>query len=327
MRIGSSRTSLLWLATDVSSAVMTVYIVRRVLLSVPVLWGVLTATFFAFRLVPGDPVSAMLFGRGTAADRLRVRQELGLDQPLLMQYWDFVKGAVHFDFGTSIVSRQTVWQEIVVRFPATLQLAVAAFVLATVIGLVAGAISALYHRRPLGLGLTALAVLGISLPGYWVGTMLALIFGVQLGWLPVAGTGGPNTIILPAVTLAIPISAYVTRLVRVSVLQEVGADYVRTAHAKGLGAGAVLFQHVLRNALIPVITVLGTTLASLLGGVVIVENVFNWPGLGTLAVSAASSRDFPVIEGLTFVIAVLVIGANLVVDILYALVDPRIRYP
>jgi ABC-type dipeptide/oligopeptide/nickel transport system permease component len=156
--------------------------------------------------------------------------------------------------------------------------------------------------------------------------MLALVFGVQLGWLPVAGTGGPETVILPAVTLAIPISAYLTRLVRASVLQELDADYVRTGRAKGLGTGLVVFRHVLRNALIPIITVLGTTLASLLGGVVIVENVFSWPGLGTLAVSAASSRDFPVIEGLTFVIAVLVISANLVVDLLYALVDPRIRY-
>ncbi|MBV9279228.1 MAG: ABC transporter permease [Chloroflexi bacterium] len=305
---------------------MLTYIIRRILISIPVLWGVLTATFFAFRLIPGDPVDIMLFGRGTAADRVRLRHELGLDKPLLVQYWDFLKGAVHFDFGSSIVSRQTVWHEITVRFPTTLQLAVTAFVLATILGLIAGVISAFYNRRPLGLGLTTFAVLGISLPEYWVGTMLALIFGVQLGWLPVAGTGGPQNLILPAVTLAIPISSGLTRLVRVSVLQELGSDYVRTAHAKGLDAVLVMFRHVLRNALIPIITLLGTTLASLLGGVVIIENVFNWPGLGTLAVSSAGSRDFPVIEGLTFFIAVLLIGANLVVDVLYALVDPRIRY-
>jgi ABC-type dipeptide/oligopeptide/nickel transport system permease component len=305
---------------------MLIYIIRRILISIPVLWGVLTATFFAFRLIPGDPVDIMLFGRGTAADRVRLRHELGLDKPLLVQYWDFLKGAVHFDFGSSIVSRQTVWHEITVRFPTTLQLAVTAFVLATILGLIGGVISGFYNRRPLGLSLTTLAVLGISLPEYWVGTMLALIFGVQLGWLPVAGTGGPQNLILPAVTLAIPLSSGLTRLVRVSVLQELGSDYVRTAHAKGLGAILVMFRHVLRNALIPIITLLGTTLASLLGGVVIIENVFNWPGLGTLAVSSAGSRDFPVIEGLTFFIAVLLIGANLVVDVLYALVDPRIRY-
>jgi peptide/nickel transport system permease protein len=304
---------------------VAVYALRRILISIPVLWGILTATFFAFRFIPGDPVDVMLFGRGTAADRVRLRHELGLDQPLLTQYWHFLQGAVHLDFGTSIVSRQAVWHEIAVRFPATLQLAIAALVLATLVGLVAGVISAVYHRRYLGLGLTSLAVLGISLPAYWVGTMLALIFGVQLGWLPVAGTGGPENIVLPAATLAIPISAFLTRLVRVSVLQELGSDYVRTAHAKGLETVAVMFRHVLRNALIPIITVLGTTLASLLGGVVIVENVFSWPGLGTLAVSSAASRDFPVIEGLTFFTAVLLIGANLVVDLLYALVDPRIR--
>lgn len=305
---------------------MTTYIIRRVLISIPVIWGVLTATFFSYRLIPGDPVSIMLFGRGTAADRIRLRHELGLDKPLLVQYFDFLKGAIHFDFGNSILTRQTVWHEIAVRFPNSLQLALAGFILATLIGLVAGTFSALYNHRLPGLTITTFAIFGISMPGYWVGTMLALIFGVKLGWLPVAGIGGPKNLILPAVTLAIPLSSSLTRLVRATILQVIGMDYVRTAHAKGVRNSIVTFKHVLRNAMIPVVTVLGIILAELMGGVVIIENVFNWPGLGTLAITAASGRDFPVIQGTVFFFALLLISANLVVDVLYAVIDPRIHY-
>lgn len=305
---------------------MTTYIVRRILISIPVLWGVMTATFLSYHLIPGDPVDIMLFGRGTAADRIRLRHELGLDKPITTQYWNFMKGAIHFDFGRSIVSRDTVWHEILVRLPNSLQLIVAAFVLSTIIGLVAGSVSAIYSRRSLGLSITGLSVLGISLPAYWVGTMLALIFGVELKILPVAGMGGFKNLILPAVTLAIPLSASLTRLVRSTMLQVLGMDYVRTAKAKGLRRIVITFKHVLRNAMIPVVTVLGLTLANLFGGAVIIENVFAWPGLGTLAVQAAGARDFPVIQGTVFFFAVVLIGANLLVDILYAVVDPRIHY-
>lgn len=305
---------------------MTTYIIRRILISIPVLWGVLTLTFFSYHLIPGDPVDIMLFGRGSAADRIRLRHELGLDKPILVQYWDFLRGAVHMDFGHSILTRQTVWHEISIRFPNTLQLAAAAFVIAVAIGLVAGVTSAVFNHRPLGLGITGLAVFGISLPSYWTGTMLALIFGVKLGWLPVAGMGGPRNLILPAVTLAIGISSSLTRLVRSTMLQVLEMDYVRTARSKGVREVVITFKHILRNAMIPVVTVLGLTLAGLMGGAIIVENVFSWPGLGTLAITAAAGRDFPVIQGTVFFFAVILISANLVVDILYALIDPRIHY-
>jgi ABC-type dipeptide/oligopeptide/nickel transport system permease component len=271
-------------------------------------------------------VDIMLFGRGTAADRIRLRHEMGLDKPITTQYWNFMQGAIHFDFGRSIVSRDTVWHEILVRLPNSLQLIIAAFVLSTVIGLVAGSVSAIYSRRSLGLSITGLSVLGISMPAYWVGTMLALIFGVELKILPVAGMGGFKNLILPAITLAIPLSASLTRIVRSTMLQVLGMDYVRTAKAKGVRKSVITFKHVLRNAMIPVVTVLGLTLANLFGGAVIIENVFAWPGLGTLAVQAAGARDFPVIQGTVFFFAVVLIGANLLVDILYAVVDPRIHY-
>jgi peptide/nickel transport system permease protein len=271
-------------------------------------------------------VDIMLFGRGSAADRIRLRHELGLDQPLTVQYWHFLQGALHFDFGSSILTHETVWHEIAVRFPVTLQLALAGFIIATVIGIVAGSISAIYSRNTFGVSITTVSVFGISMPSYWVGTILALIFGVELHILPVAGTGGFKNLILPAVTLAIPLSSGITRLVRATMLQVMGMDYVRTARAKGVRGAVVIFKHVLRNAMIPVVTILGLTLADLLSGVVIIENVFAWPGLGTLAVQAAGSRDFPVIQGTVFFFAVLLIGANLLVDILYAVIDPRIHY-
>lgn len=306
---------------------MAAYIIRRILISIPVIWGVLTATFFAYRLIPGDPVSLMLFAQGDNPNqKAMLRHELGFDKPLPVQYLDFLKGALHFDFGSSIYTRQTVWHEIAIRFPNSLQLALAGFILAAIIGLVLGTLSALYNHRAPGLTITSFAIFGISLPGYWVGTMLALIFGVKLGWLPVAGMGGPRNLILPAVTLAIPLSSSLTRLVRSTVLQVIGMEYVRTARSKGVREVYVTFKHILRNAMIPVVTILGLILAELMGGVVIIENVFNWPGLGTLAVTAASGRDFPVIEGTVFFFALLLISANLVVDVLYAFIDPRIHY-
>jgi ABC-type dipeptide/oligopeptide/nickel transport system permease component len=217
-------------------------------------------------------------------------------------------------------------QEIWDRFPYTAELAVSAMILATIFGVITGIYSATHNRRLSGTVVTGFAVLGISVPDFWLGTMLAVIFGVNLHWLPVAGTGGVANIILPAVTLATVITATLTRLVRSSMVDVLGREYVRTAHAKGLRRLAVVYKHVMRNALIPVVTVFGLTLGGLLGGAVILENVFAWPGLGTLAVSAVTNRDFPVVQGTTFFFAVILIGANLLVDISYAFLDPRIHY-
>jgi peptide/nickel transport system permease protein len=305
---------------------VTTYIVRRILVSIPVLWGVLTMVFISVHLIPGDPAQVMLFGRGHPADVAALRHQLGLDRPLSVQYWDFLTHALRLDFGKSILSHQPVMQMIWDRFPYTAELAVCAMILASIFGLVTGVYSATHNRKLSGTLVTGVAVFGISIPDFWLGTMLAVIFGVKLGWLPVAGTGGISNLVLPSVTLAIVITATLTRLVRSSMVDVLGREYIRTARAKGVRNRIVIYKHVMRNALIPVVTIFGLTLGGLLGGAVILENVFAWPGLGTLAVSAVTNRDFPVIQGTTFFFAVLLIGANLLVDISYAFLDPRIHY-
>jgi peptide/nickel transport system permease protein len=302
------------------------YTIRRVLVSIPVLWGVLTLVFFSIHLIPGDPAEVMLFGRGHPGDVRALRHQLGLDRPLLVQYVDFLRHAVHLDFGTSITTHQPVMSEIWARFPYTAELAVSAMLLAGLFGLVSGVLAAVFNRHPIGTLITGFAVLGISVPDFWLGTMLAVVFGVQLGWLPVAGTGGFGNLVLPALTLATVVSATLTRLVRSSMVSILSQDYVRTARAKGVRGSMVIVKHVMRNALIPVVTIFGLSLGSLLGGAVILENVFAWPGLGTLAVEAVTNRDFPVIQGTTFFFAVILIVANLIVDLSYAFLDPRIHY-
>ena len=307
---------------------MSTYIARRLLLAIPTLWGVMTIVFLSIHLLPGDPAQIMLYGRGTtnAAAVAALHRQLGLDQPLPLQYWTFITGAVHLDFGTSITDRRPVFADIMDRFPTTLELTLVAMIMSLILGLGVGMAAALFRRGPLGKASSGIAMLGISIPDFWLGTMLALVFGVMLGWLPVAGLGDWKNFVLPGITLAIGIGAFLARVVRASMADVLGADYIRTARAKGLPEHVVINVHVLRNALIPIITVSGLTLAGLLGGVVIVENVFALPGVGTLAVTAVAARDFPVIEGTTFFFAIILIAANLLVDISYAFVDPRIRY-
>ena len=307
---------------------MATYIVRRLLLAIPTLLGVMTLVFLSIHLLPGDPAQIMLYGRGTsnAAAVAALHRQLGLDNPLPVQYWDFITGAAHLDFGTSITSRRPVFTEIMDRFPTTVELTLVAMAMSLVLAFALGLLAALYRRSPLGKGSAVSAILGISIPDFWLGTVLALIFGVRLGWLPVAGLGDWKNFILPGLTLAIGTGAFLARIIRASVGDVLGADYIRTARSKGLRQPVIINRHVLRNALIPIITVSGLTLAGLLGGVVIIENVFALPGVGTLAVSAVAARDFPVIEGTTFFFAVILIAANLLVDISYAFIDPRIRY-
>src|SRR5947209_8574923 len=250
---------------------MLTYAIRRLLISIPVLWGVLTLVFFSVHLIPGDPAQVMLFGRGHPGDVQALRHQLGLDRPLLVQYGDFLWHAVRLDFGTSVVSRQPVMQEIWARFPYTAALAISAMVLSAIFGMITGVMAAMFNRSPFGTAITSFAVLGISVPDFWLGTILAVIFGVKLHWLPPAGTGGFSSIILPAVTLATVVSATLTRLVWSSMVNIIGQDYVRTARAKGVRPSVIMTNHVLRNALIPVVTIFGLTLGSLLGGAVILE--------------------------------------------------------
>lgn len=305
---------------------MTTFIVRRVLIAIPLLWGVLTLTFISVHLIPGDPAQVMLYGRGTAADVARLRHSLGLDQPLPTQYWHFIVNALQLNFGTSIRTHETVWYEIIQRAPATAQLTGVAMLMSVVFGLVTGVLAALLNRTVIGAVITGVSVAGISVPDFWLGTMLALIFGVKFGWLPVSGPGDWTHIILPALTLAIGVSAILTRLIRASLVEILDMEYLRTAKAKGLRKRVIVYKHALRNALIPVVTIFGLTVAGLLSGVVIIENVFAWPGLGTYAVSAVQARDFPAVEGTTFFFAVILIIANLLVDVSYGFLDPRIKF-
>jgi ABC-type dipeptide/oligopeptide/nickel transport system permease component len=305
---------------------VSTFIIRRVLIAIPLLWGVLTLTFISVHLIPGDPAQVMLYGRGTAADVARLRHELGLDQPLLVQYWQFMVNSLHLDFGTSIRTHETVWYEITQRAPATFQLTAVAMLMSLVFGLVTGIMAALLNRTFIGAAITGFSVAGISVPDFWLGTMLALVFGVKLGWLPVSGPGDWTHIILPALTLAIGVSAILTRLIRASLVEVLDMEYLRTAKAKGLRKRVIVYKHALKNALIPVVTIFGLTVASLLSGVVIIENVFSWPGLGTYAVSAVQARDFPAVEGTTFFFAVILIIANLLVDVSYGFLDPRIKF-
>jgi ABC-type dipeptide/oligopeptide/nickel transport system permease component len=303
------------------------------LLAIPTLWLVLTLVFVGFRLVPGDAADQLVAQAGqsgagslSAQDIRRLRHQLGIDRPLLVQYGDFLVHAVRLDFGRSFATDRPVFQEIGDRLPYSAELAACALLLAILFGSLFGVLAALAHRTLLGTALVGLAVLGISVPNFWLGTMLAILFGVELHWLPVAGTGDVRHVVLPAVTIAVLLCAVLTRYVRASLLDTLQQEFIRTARAKGLGPGAILLKHALRNALIPVVTILGLLLAGLLNGVIIVENVFAWPGLGTMLLGAISGRDYPLIEGATFFIALVVIAANLLVDVAYTLLDPRITY-
>lgn len=302
------------------------FLVRRLFLLVPTLLGVTAATFLMLRLTPGDPVTIMLGEFASASEVARLRTELGLDGPLLLQYGKFVSRAVRGDMGVSIRSRRPVAEEIRDRLPATIQLALAATLIAVLGGVIAGVTAATSRRAAVDSAVMAFTLLGLSMPTFWSGLLLILLFALTLGWLPITESTGLRALVLPAVTLALPASAVLARITRSSVLEVLGLEYVRTAHAKGLSGGTVVYRHALRNALIPVLTIVGLQFGGLLAGAVIVESVFSRPGLGRLAVSAILSRDFPMAQGIVLVVAVTYVFVNLGVDLLYGLVDPRIRY-
>ncbi len=302
------------------------YLVRRLLYTIPTLVGVSVAVFLLVRLIPGDParVIAGLLATNEDVDRLRV--ELGLNRPLYVQYALFMRDILSGNLGISALTRTPVLIEIGSRFPATLMLAITSTVLATGLGVVAGVSSAASYNSWFDYAVMTVALAGVSIPVFWLGIMLMLVFAVHLHWLPAGGYGGPDHLILPAITLAAFSLAIIARITRSSLLETLEADYVRTAQAKGLPHRLVIYQHALRNALIPVITVIGLQFGTLLGGAVLTETTFAWPGLGRLLVGAISSRDYPVIQGVVLIFAVLFVLVNLAVDVLYAYVDPRIRY-
>lgn len=305
---------------------MLAYVARRLLHLVPVLLGISFLVFMLVHLVPGDPVRVMLQDVGSPEQVERVRHQLGLDRPIYVQYLSFVVRAAHGDFGRSIHTRRPVAQEIAFRIPYTVRMAVAAMLVAVVLGIVLGSIAAMHHQSVLDYGTMAIALAGVSLPSFWFGLVLILVFSLHLRWLPPVGADTPLHLILPAVTLGSGAAAIIARLTRSSMLEVLRQDYIRTARAKGVADRRLIYRHALKNAMIPVVSIVGLQFAGLLGGAVIVETVFGWPGIGRLAVDAIFNRDIPVIQAVVLVAAVIFVLVNLLVDLLYGLIDPRIRY-
>lgn len=305
---------------------MATYAIRRCLQAVLVLWGVSVIVFVLLRLAPTDPVTLMLAETASPEQIAEARHQMGFDQPIYVQYVFFVEHAAHGDLGDSIYYKEPAFDVILQALPNTLLLSAVAFVLSLLVALPIGVLSAL--RRDtiwdyLGVGV---ALIGQATPPYWLGIMLILLFSVNLHILPTSGNFGPQYIIMPAVTLAAVLMPIVTRLVRSGMLDVLNEDYVRTARAKGVREGAVVVRHVLRNMLIPLVTVLGLQLSALLGGAVIIEQVFGWPGVGRIAVNAIYSRDYPVVQADVLIVSSAFVFMNLLVDLLYARLDPRIRY-
>lgn len=311
---------------------MSTFIIRRFLQLIPTVLGITLLVFVVVR-VSGDPVAAYLGNEETAVAELTevqvqaIRARLGLDQPLPVQYLVFLRNMLVGDLGESFIyQNQSAIDLVRQRLPATAQLAGAAFVFGVLISLPAGIVAAMYRNKLPDTLANLYAILGEAMPNFWVGIMLILLFSVALGWLPVSGRGGPAHLVLPAITLGTSMSALLMRLIRSSLLDVLRLDYVRTARAKGLNPRTVLFKHALRNAAISYVTVLGLSVTSLLSGSVVVESVFAWPGLGLLFITAIGGRDMAVIQAIVIFTALLVILGNLLVDIIYTVLDPRIQY-
>jgi peptide/nickel transport system permease protein len=292
-----------------------------------VLFGVSVAVFFMLRAVPGDPVTVMLSEHATPEGGALLRHELGLDRPVYVQYFRYMDRVVHGDLGRSIRLALPVSSLIRQRFPATLELAFASLALASLLGVIAGVTAAAFRGRLPDHAIMVGALLGVSVPSFWLALMLILFFGLKLGILPIAGNDeGIKSLVLPALTLATIPLAIISRLTRSSLVEVLREDYIRTALAKGLSRRRVLIRHALRNGLIPLITVVGIQFGTLLGGAIIVETVFAWPGIGRLLIDAVAARDFPLIQGIILFIAAGFVLVNLAVDLLYAWIDPRVRH-
>lgn len=306
---------------------MGAWIVRRLLGLVPVLLLITLVVFLLIHLVPGDAATYILSeGFATAEDISKLRHSLGLDRPVWVQYVNYLKGVGRLDLGRSLYTRRPVWDEIAGRFPISLQLAVGSTVIAVLLGLFAGSISAIKHNTLWDRGITASVSLGFAIPDFWLGLMLMLFFAVRLGLLPSSGHGGLSHLILPAWTLGTAASALIARMTRSSLLDTLRQDYVRTARAKGLDEKTVFLSHALKNSLIPTVTVVGLQFGTMLGRVVVTESVFGWPGVGRLLLDAINSRDLPLVQGIVLGIATSFVLINLFVDLLYAFLDPRIHY-
>ncbi|MDR2220416.1 MAG: ABC transporter permease [Methylobacillus sp.] len=301
-------------------------LLKRLFGIIPVVFGVLLLTFLLSHLIPGDPVEVMLGESATAADRSALRAELGLDQPLPIQFVRYLGKLAQGDFGASIHSHEAISHLLAQRIPATAQLALLSLAIAIMVGLPLGIIAALRYRRWPDSLATVSALAFAAMPNFWLGPLLMLVFALWLGWVPVSGMESRLSIVLPALTLASGLAAILTRMTRASMLEVLNEDFVRTARAKGLPERTVILRHALKAALLPVVTVVGLQLGSLLAGTVITETVFGWEGLGRLLVESIEKRDYPVLQACVLVIALTYVVVNLLTDLVYARLDPRVRF-
>jgi peptide/nickel transport system permease protein len=302
------------------------YCVRRVLLAVPVLIGVATLVFSLIHLVPGDPAQAMLGDGAAPQDIAELRTSLGLDQPLLTQYLAFLRHAVTGDLGKSFRTGQPVTTMIIERVPATAELAFAAMVVAIVIALPLGIVAAVWRGTAIDYSAMTFALAGVSIPNFWLGPLLAIVFAVEFGWLPVSGRGTLAHLVLPATSLGLALAAILARMTRASLLDELGELYVRAARARGVSNAASITSHALRNSMIPLLTIIALQFGAVLTGAVITETIFAWPGIGRLLIQSIGFRDYPMVQGCILLIAVTYVTVNLVTDLMYGVLDPRIRF-
>ncbi len=302
------------------------YIIRRILLAIPVLIGVSILVFSIVRFIPGDPARAIAGVHASPEYIENVRREMLLDEPIYVQYYVYMRNLLQGNLGRSTFSRRPVATELRERFPNTMRLAVAAMVIASIIGVGAGIVSAT-RRYSLFDNISMVgALIGVAAPVFWLGVMFQLLFSVRLGWLPSGGMGSLRFLILPSLTLGLATAALIARITRSSMLEVLRQDFITTARSKGLSERVVIYKHALKNALIPVVTVMGLQFGTLLGGAVLTETVFSWPGIGRLLVDSILARDYPVVQGAVLLLAVSFVLINLVVDVIYAFLDPRITY-
>lgn len=304
---------------------MTRYLLYRIANAILVIFGIMTVVFLLIHLVPGDPVEVMLGESARVADREALRHALGLDMPIWQQWVQYMVHVIHLDLGTSLHSRQTIFSLLVEHIPATLQLAAASILTAVALALPLGMFAALRKNSFWDQAAMTFSMIGVSIPNFWMGPLLILVFSVWLGWFPVSGNEGASSLVLPALTLGTALAALLSRMIRASLLEVLNEDYIRAARARGLGELSVTWRHALGNAMLPVITVLGMQLGALLAGAVITETVFAWPGIGQLMIDAIQRRDYPVVQACVLLISLTYVIVNLITDIACAVLDPRVR--
>ncbi|MGC1360577.1 MAG: nickel ABC transporter permease [Silvibacterium sp.] len=297
----------------------------RLIYTVPVVWLVVSIVFLLIHLVPGDPVQQMLGEGARPADITALRHAYGLDQPLSHQYLHYWNGVLHGNLGNSLRLNDSITHLVLTRYPYTVELTIAALIIAILLSIPAGIASALHRDRWQDRTLSFVSLLGLSFPGFALGPILIVLVSIKLGWLPVSGAGGITHLILPAITMGSALAAILTRMVRTAMLEELGQDYIRTARAKGLPERTVIYKHALRNALIPVITLIGLQFGALLAGAIVTEKIFSWPGIGRLTLDAISNRDYPLLQGCILAIGLTYVLVNLATDVLYLVINPRIR--